>query len=36
LHIEDAESLGTLVDLGCDIAQGYRLSRPMAADLIAP
>jgi diguanylate cyclase (GGDEF)-like protein len=34
--VEDAESLSTLVDLGCDIAQGYWLSRPMAADLVAP
>jgi diguanylate cyclase len=34
--VEDAEALGSLLDLGCDITQGYWLSRPMAADLVAP
>ncbi len=32
--VETAEQLATLVDLGCDIAQGYYFSRPLApADL---
>jgi predicted signal transduction protein with EAL and GGDEF domain len=30
--IEDAETLRALADLGCTIAQGYHLGRPMPAD----
>jgi len=32
--VEDAAALKTLIDLGCDMAQGYYISRPMAADLM--
>jgi predicted signal transduction protein with EAL and GGDEF domain len=34
--IEDAETLATLHALGCDIAQGYHLGRPMPAEDIRP
>jgi diguanylate cyclase (GGDEF)-like protein len=34
--VEDAVALDSLLDLGCDITQGFWLSRPMAADLVAP
>jgi EAL domain-containing protein (putative c-di-GMP-specific phosphodiesterase class I) len=30
--VESAEILGRLADYGCDVAQGYHLSRPMPAD----
>jgi len=30
--IEDAETLGILTELGCDLAQGYHISRPRPAD----
>jgi len=29
--VEDAEALGRLRELGCDMAQGYHISRPLAA-----
>jgi EAL domain-containing protein (putative c-di-GMP-specific phosphodiesterase class I) len=32
--VEDAAALKTLIDMGCDMAQGYYISRPIAADLI--
>ena len=32
--VEDGAALKTLIDLGCDMAQGYFISRPIAADLI--
>ena len=32
--VEDAATLAALVEVGCDVAQGYHLGRPMpAADL---
>lgn len=33
--VEDANTFSALADYGCDIAQGYYLSRPMAADGVA-
>ncbi|MDH4353994.1 MAG: EAL domain-containing protein, partial [Actinomycetota bacterium] len=30
--IEDAETLAWLTELGCDIGQGYFISRPMSAE----
>ena len=30
--VEDEETLGQLRDIGCDVAQGYHLGRPMPAD----
>lgn len=30
--VEDAATLGMLLDCGCDLAQGYHLARPMSAD----
>jgi len=32
--VEDDTTLKTLIDLGCDTAQGYYISRPIAADLM--
>ena len=32
--VEDDATLKTLIDLGCDTAQGYYISRPIAADLM--
>jgi EAL domain-containing protein (putative c-di-GMP-specific phosphodiesterase class I) len=34
--IESAAALQMLVSLGCDAAQGYHISRPIAADAILP
>ena len=34
--VEDEAALRTLTAMGCDLAQGYYLSRPLAADQIAP
>ena len=33
--VEDEATLERLRTLGCDIAQGFYLSRPLAADLVA-
>jgi predicted signal transduction protein with EAL and GGDEF domain len=33
--VEDSVSLGTLLQAGCDIGQGYLLGRPMPADAVA-
>ena len=34
--VEDDRTWQTLAELGCDVVQGYRLSRPLsAADLLA-
>lgn len=33
--VEDEATLQALVEIGCDLAQGYHLGRPMAADSIA-
>jgi len=33
--VEEEAALKTLIDMGCDMAQGYYLSRPIAADHIA-
>jgi EAL domain-containing protein (putative c-di-GMP-specific phosphodiesterase class I) len=33
--IEDAATLDLLIELGCDVAQGYFISRPMPADILA-
>ena len=33
--VEDAEALATLADNGCDLAQGWFVSRPMRADQVA-
>jgi EAL domain-containing protein (putative c-di-GMP-specific phosphodiesterase class I) len=33
--VEDEATLERLRALGCDLVQGYFLSRPMAADLVA-
>ena len=33
--IEDVETLELLIELGCDLAQGYYISRPMPADKLA-
>jgi len=33
--IEDVDTLDLLSDLGCDRAQGYFISRPMPANLLA-
>jgi len=30
--VEDARALGALADFGCDVAQGYHLSRPLPAE----
>jgi EAL domain-containing protein (putative c-di-GMP-specific phosphodiesterase class I) len=32
--VEDEAALAALIALGCDVAQGYHLSRPMAADRV--
>lgn len=32
--VEDAATLKTLIGMGCDTAQGYYISRPIAADLM--
>jgi diguanylate cyclase (GGDEF)-like protein len=32
--IEDADTLTALKDIGCDLAQGYHLAKPMTADAI--
>jgi EAL domain-containing protein (putative c-di-GMP-specific phosphodiesterase class I) len=32
--VEDAAALRALIDMGCDMAQGYYISRPIAADLM--
>jgi EAL domain-containing protein (putative c-di-GMP-specific phosphodiesterase class I) len=32
--VEDSAALKTLIDMGCDMAQGYYISRPMAPDLM--
>jgi len=32
--VEGAAALKTLIDMGCDTAQGYYISRPIAADLM--
>ncbi len=32
--VEDEATLGTLINMGCDSAQGYYMSRPVAADAI--
>ena len=32
--IEDAATLNLLVELGCDYAQGYYISRPMPASTL--
>jgi EAL domain-containing protein (putative c-di-GMP-specific phosphodiesterase class I)/ActR/RegA family two-component response regulator len=32
--VEDAAALNTLIELGCDTAQGYHISRPIAAELV--
>ena len=34
--VEDEATLERLRALGCDIVQGYFLSRPLAADLVQP
>jgi diguanylate cyclase (GGDEF)-like protein len=34
--VEDAETLAALREVGCDLAQGYHLARPMPAEDIAP
>lgn len=33
--VEDEAALKSVIDMGCDMAQGYYLSRPVAADRIA-
>jgi EAL domain-containing protein (putative c-di-GMP-specific phosphodiesterase class I) len=33
--VETAEELVLMRDLGCDLAQGYHLDRPMAVDALA-
>jgi len=33
--VEDEATLNSLVEMGCDMAQGYHLSRPIAAEQIA-
>jgi len=33
--VEDAEALSLLNDLGCDLAQGYFIARPMSSDQVA-
>lgn len=33
--IEDADAVQSLIDFGCDLAQGYFLAKPMPADQIA-
>jgi EAL domain-containing protein (putative c-di-GMP-specific phosphodiesterase class I) len=30
--VEDEHALAALADFGCDVAQGYHLSRPMTVD----
>ena len=32
--VEDGETLAWLSDLGCDMAQGYHVGRPMAAEAV--
>jgi EAL domain-containing protein (putative c-di-GMP-specific phosphodiesterase class I) len=32
--VEEEAALKTLIDMGCDTAQGYYISRPIAADLV--
>lgn len=34
--VEDAETLTFLRDIGCDLAQGYHIARPMAAAAVLP
>jgi EAL domain-containing protein (putative c-di-GMP-specific phosphodiesterase class I) len=33
--VEDATTLATLAGLGCDLVQGYHLSRPLPPDRLA-
>ncbi len=33
--VEDAAALDALVEIGCDLAQGYHLARPMAVARVA-
>ena len=33
--VEEATALDNLINMGCDEAQGYYLSRPLSADRIA-
>jgi EAL domain-containing protein (putative c-di-GMP-specific phosphodiesterase class I) len=33
--VEDEASLNALIEMGCDMAQGYYVSRPIAANLVA-
>ena len=33
--VEDAAALQALIEMGCDMAQGYYISRPLAADVMA-
>jgi len=33
--VEDEQTLACLADLGCDLVQGYHVSRPMAGDVFA-
>jgi EAL domain-containing protein (putative c-di-GMP-specific phosphodiesterase class I) len=32
--VETADQLAKLVELGCDMAQGYLISKPLPADLV--
>jgi EAL domain-containing protein (putative c-di-GMP-specific phosphodiesterase class I) len=32
--VEDGAALNALIEMGCDTAQGYHISRPLAADLV--
>jgi EAL domain-containing protein (putative c-di-GMP-specific phosphodiesterase class I) len=34
--VEDEQTMQALGDLGCDMAQGYVLSRPLTADRVVP
>jgi EAL domain-containing protein (putative c-di-GMP-specific phosphodiesterase class I) len=34
--VESAEILATLRELGCDVAQGFHIARPMPAEMVAP
>jgi EAL domain-containing protein (putative c-di-GMP-specific phosphodiesterase class I) len=33
--VEDADTLAFLKDLGCDLAQGYHIARPMTGEAAA-